>query len=189
MKILTIPSPILYQPVKPVLKIDKKIHQLVKEMTEVLNKQVDPPGVGLAAPQVGVSLALFISKPTKKVNPQVFINPKIVKVKQSYPRASQKLVNANSTDVTNSTKRHVKLEGCLSIPRIWSPVLRAQKILLNYQTLSGERKTQWFSGFPAVVIQHEIDHLKGILFTQRAIEQNAPLFEESSGKLKKIELK
>ncbi len=176
MKILIVPHPILNQPAKPVIKIDKKIHQLVKGMIELLNKQVDPPGVGLAAPQVGIPLQLFLIKPTRKAKPQTFINPfikKTVFIKDSLQKKTKK----------------THLEGCLSIPKIWSHVERAKKILLEYQTIDEQKKTEWFSGFEAIIIQHEIDHLKGILFTQKAIEQNAPLFEETEGKLKKIELK
>ncbi len=170
MKILTVPRPILNQPAKPVLKVDKKIQQLVKEMIEVLNKQVDPPGVGLAAPQVGIPLQLFIIKPTKKAKPQAFINPFIKKTV------------FNKDSLQKKTKK-THLEGCLSIPKIWSHVERAKKVLLEYQTTTGEKKTEWFSGFAAIIIQHEVDHLKGILFTQRTLEQGLTLYEEKEGKL------
>ena len=77
----------------------------------------------------------------------------------------------------------VPLEGCLSIPRIWSPVNRHAKVHLEYTNLRGERKDKWFSGFDAVIIQHEMDHLHGILFTQRSLEQHMKLYEEKNGKL------
>lgn len=178
-KILTIPHPILTQKAKPVKKIDKKIEYLVKHMSELLNQQTDPPGVGLAAPQVGKNLSLFIIKPTKKAKPTVFINPiikKTVFVKDSFEK--------------NKAKKNKKtaIEGCLSIPKIWGVVRRANKVLVEYQDLSGEKKIKWFSGFEAVIIQHEIDHLNGILFTKRVIENNLPLYEEKEGKLRKINL-
>jgi len=174
MKIVTVPHPILNQKTKPILKIDKKIRQLVKEMIKVLNKQIDPPGVGLAAPQVDFPLALFIIKPTKKTKPTVFINPRIIKH-----------VTCNMKHETQKKKK-TPLEGCLSIKKVWGHVKRASKVLVEYQTLDGTKKTEWFSGFKATIIQHEIDHLKGILFTQRALEQQSTLFEEKEGKLEKL---
>ena len=75
------------------------------------------------------------------------------------------------------------------MPKIWGEVKRAKKVLLEYQTddESLEKKQAWFSGFEAVIIQHEVDHLEGILFTQRALAQNQPLYEEKEGKLVRIE--
>jgi peptide deformylase len=80
----------------------------------------------------------------------------------------------------------MKLEGCLSIPRIWGPVKRANRVLLEYQDLSGEKKTEWFTGFRATIVLHEVDHLQGVLFTQRAIEQNSALYEERDGELERM---
>lgn len=179
MKILTVPAPILNQTAKPVVKIDKRIQQLVKEMINLLDRQTDPIGVGLAAPQVGIPLQLFIIKPTKKAKPQVFINPSI-----------KKTVFTKDTLQKNKAKKTKKnqLEGCLSIPKIWGRVKRAQKVLLDYQTLSGEKKSTWFSGFKATIIQHEVDHLKGILFPQRVLEQKSNLYEEQEGKLVRKEI-
>jgi peptide deformylase len=176
LKIVHVPHPILNTPVKPVTTIDEKIRNLIFEMEETLIAQKDPPGVGLAAPQVGKNLALFIIKPTPKSPTKVFINPKIIKI---IKQPSQ-----------NKKNQRLKLEGCLSIPRIWSPVRRGAKVLLEYQTLASsipgmERK--WFQGFEAIIIQHEMDHLSGILFTQRSLEQNLPLYEEKNGELEKME--
>jgi len=181
LKIVHVPHPILNTPAKPVTNIDEKIRKLVFEMEETLIAQKDPPGVGLAAPQVGKNLALFIIKPTPKSPTKVFINPKIIKVDQRSKIKDQK---------SEPKPKDLKLEGCLSIPRIWSPVRRGAKVLLEYQTLASsipgmERK--WFQGFEAIIIQHEMDHLSGILFTQRSLEQNLPLYEEKNGELEKIE--
>jgi peptide deformylase len=197
MKIISVPHPILNQETKVVLKIDKKLKRLVKEMIELLNKQTDPPGVGLAAPQVGIPLQLFVIKPTAKSLVKAFINPKIVKISynQSPPKAELvKSVKKNKTDLTDSNRSvkrkpiSTKLEGCLSIPKIWGSIKRGKKILLEYQTIEGQKKTEWFSGFAAIIIQHEVDHLKGILFTQRILEQEAVLYEEKEGKLIKKEI-
>jgi len=155
-------------------------------MERVLTAQNDPPGVGLAANQVGLDLSIFIIKPFEKSKIKVFINPKIVKISQNL----SELVKTNSTNSTNSTKKkrkRIKLEGCLSIPRIWGPIRRAERIFLHYQDLTGKKYLKWFSGFEATIIQHEIDHLNGVVFTQRSLEQKGQLYREENEELVKIE--
>ncbi len=182
LKIVNVPDPILGNPVKPVQKIDGKIIKLVHDMEKTLVAQDDPPGVGLAAPQVGHNLALFIIKPMPESKIEAFINPKILKIEE----IKEKQTDKTSAKGNKKLKKGTPLEGCLSIPRIWSPVKRPEKVLLKYQTITGEEKTRWFSGFEAVIIQHEVDHLNGILFTQRSLEQNIPLFEEKEGELHRL---
>jgi peptide deformylase len=176
LKIVNVPNTVLTTPVKPVKKIDSSIKKLVKEMEKTLKAQVDPQGVGLAAPQVGVSIALFIMQPSPEENVEVMINPKI--------KHSESVAKQTEED----EKEHEQLEGCLSIPRIWSPIRRHDKVLLEYQDIEGDTLTKEFDGFEATIVQHEMDHLNGILFTQRAVEQNQDLFEEKKGKLKKIDV-
>jgi len=172
--IVKAPNDILTTPVKPVKTIDGKIAKLVKEMTETLEAQTDPQGVGLAAPQIGKNLSIFIIKPTPKSEVEAFINPKIITQKDAQAKRSKK-------------KQKQPLEGCLSIPRIWGHVKRYSKVRLEYQTLTGKKLTKWFGSFKAIVIQHEVDHLNGILFTHRVLEQNHPLYEEKETKLEKLE--
>lgn len=178
-KIVLAPHAVLTKGVRAVKKIDKKIRELVYDMEETLIAQVDPQGVGLAAPQVNIDLAIFIIKPTLKSETLVFINPKILDIKKLHPESNEGENNKDEEDV--------KLEGCLSIPKIWGPVERNTKVLVEYQDLTGEKKTEWFGGFKAVIIQHETDHLNGILFTQRVLEQKKKLYEEKNGELQKIE--
>ena len=174
LKIVTVPNPVLSSPTKPVAKIDDSVKKLVAEMKETLEAQSDPQGVGLAANQIGLNLSLFIIKKNPKAKIAVFINPKILKKVEKKLRRKKRLP--------------VKLEGCLSIPRIWGPVKRAGKISLEYQDLNGKTKKEWFFGFMATIIQHEIDHLEGVVFTQRSLEQKAPLYKEVNGKLKPFEV-
>lgn len=185
LSIVTVPNTILTTPSPEVKKIDRKILNLVSEMEQILLKKVNPQGVGLAASQVGVNLAIFIIKPSKKAKVEAFINPRIVKISQSQLKLVKVRKNQN-IDSTDSRQRKTKLEGCLSIPKIWAPVSRANKIYLEYQDLNGKKHKRWFSGFKAVIIQHETDHLQGILFTQRALEQNSIMYEEKEGKLVKF---
>jgi len=182
LKIVTVPNDVLTSSSKPVESFDGKLQELVKDMKQALNTQVDPQGVGLAAPQVGIGLSLFIMKPNIDGKITAIVNPKILEIEGK---------KSTTTRVRKDSKGHKKkthFEGCLSIPRIWSPVKRAKKLLLEYQTVNGEKKSEWFTGFKAVIVQHEVDHLNGILFTQRALEQKSQLYEEIDGKLKKKEL-
>jgi|SRR3989344_7624768 len=175
LSIVKTPDKILNTSTKPVKKIDAKIRTLIKNMKATLAAQNDPEGVGLAAPQVGVPLSLFIIKPTPKSAFGVFINPKIKKIVETKEKKQKKSDNS-------------ALEGCLSIERIWSQVKRAHKILVAYKTIDGTEKEEWFSGFDATIIQHEVDHLHGVLFTKRALEQNKPIYKETNGELNKIDL-
>jgi len=149
-------------------------------MEEALIAHKDPEGVGLAAPQVGVNFSLFIIKAKKTEPTQVFINPKIIELKY--------LSEEKISDKSKKKKKNLKLEGCLSVPRIWSSIKRADSVLVEYQDLSGNWKKEWFSGFKAQIIQHEMDHLQGILFTQRALEQKQKMYQEIDDELKPIEI-
>ena len=131
LKIVSVPDKVLSSPTKPVEKIDERIKKLIKNMETVLIAQDDPPGVGLAANQIGVDLSIFIIKPTAKSKIKVFINPKIIKVISG----SDPFKNS-SKRVRPYKKKPVRLEGCLSIPRIWGPVKRASKVLLEYEDLT-----------------------------------------------------
>lgn len=161
MKILTVPNDVLNKPSKPVTTFDKKLAKTIKEMQKTLAETYDPVGVGLAAPQVGISKQLFIARPTEDSQPKTFINPKIIK-----QQAAKK----------ESKKEKKLLEGCLSIPNIWGKVKRNQKLTLEYQDEKGNKHIEDFDGFMATIIQHEIDHLEGTLFTKHVVEQNEKLF-------------
>ena len=177
LKILTAPHPVLTTPATPIEKIDRKIKRLVVDMEEALVNHRDPQGVGLAAPQVGVSLALFIIKPNPSVETKVFINPKVRSITGDPQKKTKKNVKAPDEE---------KMEGCLSVPRIWAALKRPRKAQIEYQDLAGEKKIEWFSGLEAVIVQHEVDHLQGILFTQKCLEQKVPLYEEHGDKLERV---
>ena len=114
------------------------VPDLAKGMFEVLAKG----GLGLAAPQVGVSLRLFVTDiPDDKK--RVFINPKIT----------------STSAMTCSME-----EGCLSFPGIYFPVVRPEGVMLEYYDENNKKQGMWTSGMLARVIQHEYDHLDGILF-------------------------
>jgi peptide deformylase len=142
-------------------------------MIALLKKTRDPKGVGLAATQVGLDKRIFVLIPDK--TPLVFINPKVTK------KSKAMFSEYYSAEEDNW------LEGCLSIPKVWGFVDRPYKITLRYQTIDTQGnlvdKLEEFSDIEAAYVQHEIDHLDGILFTDRILQQGGQLFQEEKGKL------
>ena len=179
--IITTPNKLLLEKAKPVSRFDKKLKDILKNMSETLNFTTDPIGVGLAAPQVGLSLRIFQMKPTENSKIESFINPII----ESTSEAEKIPQFANSAKIEskkpNSSKNKL-LEGCLSIPNIWGNVSRKKTVKLRWQDETGSTYMKEFSGFPAIIIQHETDHLNGILFTKHAIEQGEKLFKSHKNK-------
>jgi len=165
--IVKAPNPVLSQKAKRIIKVDKAVLKLVSQMQEAMESATDPVGVGLAAPQVGKNLQLFIAKPTHKSKVLVFINPRIIKKeKKAHPGTSQK-----------GEKKHKKLEGCLSLKDIWGEVERFDSIWVSYLDETGKKHHRKFNGFLSTILQHEIDHLDGILFPKRVLEQKGMLYK------------
>jgi len=173
--IVKTPNPVLFQTAKKVLKFDLKLKRLIRDMGDTLKAARHPEGVGLAAPQVGISLRLFVTKPTQQSKIHAYLNPEIMTVEEIPP--------SDDEESDKST-----LEGCLSVDRIWSPITRPLKVQMKYFDAEKKQHTEWFEGFKATIIQHEIDHLNGILFTNRSLEQNSPVYEEHNGKLEEIKI-
>lgn len=166
--IVTVPDPILRQPCKPIDKLDRKTMQIIASMEKTLLAAKNPEGVGLAAPQIGISLKIFFARPDLKKPPLLFINPEIT----SYSQRLQ----------TPDTK-HGVYEGCLSVPHHYSPIQRSMSVTVKYQLPVKSphgwelaAKTGAFSGFAAHIIQHEVDHLNGILFIDHVLSQNSKLY-------------
>ncbi|MEK7160312.1 MAG: peptide deformylase [Patescibacteria group bacterium] len=172
LEIVSAPNPVLSQKAKPIAKIDKGILSLIEEMKKSLESAADPVGVGLAAPQVGRALKIFIAKPSLKAKPSVFINPRIISQKKKLSKAA-----SNAGEPESAGRRTRKLEGCLSLPNIWGEVLRYNEANVEFEDETGKKHNKKFKGFLATIIQHEIDHLNGILFTKRVLEQNGTLYK------------
>jgi len=149
-------------------KNSKALPSLLKEMEKALLSASDPKGVGLAAPQIGKSVAVFIAKPKENSKISVFINPQIVE--------SAKLKK------DKKTKRVKKLEGCLSLPNIWGEVLRSPSVTLFYYNEKGVSATRKFTGFMSTIVQHEVDHLNGVLFPKKVLEQKGRLYKSHKDK-------
>ena len=177
MKILVAPDQFLKKTAKPVISWDKKLAKEAAEMLKILNDATDPEGVGLAATQVGLDKRFFIINLKKK--PIIFVNPEIT-------YSSVKMFS----DVYKKSKDRW-LEGCLSLPRLWGFVDRPFKIKLSYQTpVDGKLVNQeaTYEDIESAYVQHEFDHLNGILFTDRIIEQKGRIFNETEDGLVPIKL-
>ncbi len=142
-KILTEPNKTLRQISKPVEKVGKEEQKLMDDMLETM---YDAKGIGLAAIQIGEPLRIIvmdISKNEKEKNPMYFVNP-VVKKK----------------NIELSTYE----EGCLSVPNQFAEIDRPSKCDVEYLDYDGEKKILKAEGLLATCIQHEMDHLEGILF-------------------------
>ena len=159
---------------KPVIKIDKKISTLIRDLKDTLTTQKDPEGVGLAAPQIGKNVRVFVIMPTPK-SLRVFVNPEIVSISEEKNMPK------------NSAGKKI-MEGCLSLPHYYGPLRRSQEIRIKYLDSFGKEQTETLKGLDAQIIQHECDHLEGILFIDRLIEQKTPLYEYINGEWEKVEL-
>lgn len=138
--IKTIGDKVLERPSKRVAKIDDTIRNLCASMIDTMIKN---NGVGLAAPQVGVSKQIIVVMINE--NPKCFINPEII----------------NHSQETETCE-----EGCLSIPETFIPVERYKSIKIKYRDLSGRPKIETYENLEARILQHEIDHLCGKLMVQ-----------------------
>ena len=179
--IVIVPEKVLFTPAQPVPAIDAKIKTILKDMKEALLAAHDPKGVGLAAPQIGVNLRMFCLKATSSSPVEFFLNPQIL---TSAPTTAHK----NPQDSPRG-EAGPPLEGCLSIPNTWGFVERNSSVILKFTNEKNQTKTREFTGFHAIIIQHEMDHLEGILFTQRVLEQGHKLYEIIKNKQGKETLK
>ena len=141
--ILTAPDPRLKKKSLPVDSVDADVRQLMDDM---LATMYDAPGIGLAAPQVGALkrvIVLDIDREEAKTGPLFMANPEVVE--------------ASDEDVSYE-------EGCLSVPEHYSDVVRPAKVTVRYLDRDGARQELACEGLLATCIQHEIDHLDGVLF-------------------------
>jgi len=142
-KILTEPNQILRQISKPVEKVGQEEQKLIDDMLETM---YSANGIGLAAIQIGIPkriIVMDISKDNNKKEPRYFVNPIII-----------------NKDISKATYE----EGCLSVPNQFAEIDRPKKCEVEYLDYNGEKKNLKAEGLLATCIQHEMDHLEGILF-------------------------
>jgi peptide deformylase len=151
--ILTAPDPRLKKKAQPVAAVDEEVRQLMDDMLQTMYAA---PGIGLAAPQVDVLkrvIVLDIDREDTKTGPLFMANPEIVE--------------ASDEDATYE-------EGCLSLPDHYSDVVRPAKVTVRYLDRDGQQQDLACEGLLATCVQHEIDHLDGILFVDHisALKRN-----------------
>ncbi len=152
--IVTLPDPVLRRKAHPVSKFDKELQTLIDDMVDTMR---DAPGVGLAAPQVGISQRLIVveyAEPPeddeeKEVKPKLYVmvNPEIVKT---------------------SEQKVLGVEGCLSIPGLVGEVDRYTMVQIKGLNRRGQPMKVKAEGWLARIFQHEIDHINGVVFPDRA---------------------
>ena len=143
--ILTVPDPRLRQRATPVKGVDRELERLMEDMLETMYAA---PGVGLSAPQVGISLRVFViditwHRENAQRNPLCMANPEILWISEDYSSCH---------------------EGCLSLPEQYATVNRPSRICVRYLDRQNTMRHCTADGLLATVIQHERDHLDGVLF-------------------------
>ncbi len=141
--ILTFPNPVLRQKAKEISVFDDSLQSLISTMIDTM---YDAPGVGLAAPQIGESVQLIV-----------------VDISKEDGEEQKSMVMINPT-ITEKEGKQVDEEGCLSVLDLTASVKRSKKVTVCYQDITGEKQELTTEDRFAVVLQHEIDHLNGILF-------------------------
>lgn len=141
--IIVLPNPILRKVSAPIERVDAALKRLADDMFATM---YDAPGIGLAAPQIGVSRRLIVMDPARDEEPKsplTMVNPEIL---------------------TRGPEMRVHDEGCLSIPDFTAEVERPALTRVSYLDLEGNKQEVELAGIWSTLVQHEIDHLNGVLF-------------------------
>lgn len=184
MTIVQVPHPSLRRQTQPVSVVTAEFEHFLNELGSSLVNHRHPRGVGLAAPQVDRNWQVFATylptDPDNEKSPPALsfcINPEIVRHSPHH--------------TLGSDPEQPVLEGCLSIPKLYGPVPRWEWIELEYEQLTSagqlERRKQRFGDFHARVVQHELDHLHGVLFTDYSLKYQLPIYQEQGKKLVEID--
>lgn len=154
-KIITVPDQILNIKCNSVTAINEEINSVVKDLLDTLDIQRDPAGAGLAAPQIGLPINVCVVRKFSKTKEGV--------------ETTRDIVLINPKIVSQSEATDIRWEACLSIPNSIGQVKRSKRVSISYLNLDGTESKIKADGFLARVIQHEMDHLNGILFTSKVI--------------------
>ena len=160
-KIITLPDPILRRKARQIIRFDAELQTLIEDMIETLR---EAPGVGLAAPQVGISDRLIVVEYPEDDE------------KEDAPKKLFVVINPEIKEMSEDVE--MGIEGCLSIPGLHGEVERALAVTVKGFTRRGQPIKIKAKGWLARIFQHEIDHLNGIVFTNRATKVWKPEPEE-----------
>ena len=162
-RILHYPEPLLKETSATVTEFNQELRQLAEDMAETM---YDAPGVGLAAPQIGELKRLVVIDCSSKEEPD-------------------ELIVAVNPEIIASEGESVEEEGCLSVPGFWASVKRAEKVTMRYQDVEGNSHELTADGLLGVCMQHELDHLEGILFVDRLSPLKRSMFRKKYMKMLK----
>ena len=163
--IVKIPAPVLRRKANRITNFDKDLQILIDNMVETMRQA---PGVGLAAPQVGVSLRLIVVEYGEENE-------------EGEEAGAKKLYTVINPEIIAVSEEKVEgIEGCLSVPGLIGEVERHTHIIVKGQNRSGKPVKYKLSGWKARIFQHEIDHLEGVIFTDLASRVWKPTPEEEA---------
>lgn len=149
--ILTIPNKILYEKSEKIQGINSEVKEIINELIETVNAQTEPEAAGLAAPQIGYNKRIILVRDFRKLpNSEKLLITNIIMI--------------NPRIISESKELDTDWESCLSIPNMYGKVTRPYSIKLVYTDEKGIERKIKAKDFFARVIQHEIDHLNGIMF-------------------------
>ena len=154
--ILTVPHPLLLQKARPVRE-DEFGEALAKRLSDMAETMYAAPGVGLAAPQVGDLRRMLVMDATEEKEDDG---------RREQAKHLQLVVNPEIAERSRDKIRWE--EGCLSVPEFWEFFERPRRVRVKYRDALGGHHDEWFEGFPAVVLQHEMDHLEGVVIIDKA---------------------
>jgi peptide deformylase len=160
-QIVTLPDPVLRRKARPVTRFDTDLQALVDDMIETMR---EAPGVGLAAPQVGVSESVIVVEYVEDEEDE------------DAPKKLYVMVNPEIKKFSEETEPGT--EGCLSVPGLQGEVERALEVTVKGQTRRGQPMKIKAKGWMSRIFQHEIDHLNGVVFTDRATKVWKPQPEQ-----------
>ncbi|OGD87114.1 peptide deformylase [Candidatus Curtissbacteria bacterium RIFCSPHIGHO2_01_FULL_41_11] len=156
---VALPDERIRQKSQEVTAYDRSLKELVRDLIETSKVQENPPALGMAAPQIGVFKKVFVAKIRNKFRP--FVNPKITKV---------------------SKQQGAYLEGCFSVSGKYGSAIRPLEVDIEAQDVFGKKFTKHYKGLPARIVQHETEHLDGILFIDHVYKQNGKMFRVAKDK-------
>ncbi|MFN2136474.1 MAG: peptide deformylase [Candidatus Promineifilaceae bacterium] len=165
LEIVTLPDKILRQKTRPVTAFDDELQQLIDDMIETMR---EAPGVGLAAPQIGKSLRLAVIETL----------PELDESGNEIEDSRELFVIANPEIVSFSRKMVEGVEGCLSIPGYVGAVDRSVEVKIRAQDRNGKPLRLKAKDWTARIFQHEIDHLDGVLYIDRLVDEESFWTEE-----------
>ena len=178
-KIITLPHPNLRKKSKPVSlpktagMWDKRTKKIIRDLLDTVVATKDPEGVGLSAVQINEPARIFVAKINNKF--EVFINPQIT--------------HYSKKALSSGQKKSQIMEGCLSVPGYYSFIDRPIGITLKWTDEQGIKKETAFEGKQAIFLQHEYDHLNGVLFIDHTLAQKQKLYKLEKNDKGKEELR